>query len=76
MLTPGNMSADNSEICVACQIFILIKTEVQHNVSVLNQPLSHIFRESKLDGLILNVFHFGMKCVEQNFGHSLTYDIK
>jgi len=46
---------------------------VQQNVSKLNQPLSHIFRESTFDGLILNVFHFVMKFVEHNFGHSITY---
>jgi len=64
------MSADNTEICVVCQIFILITAGVQHNVSILNQPLSYIFRESKFDGLILNVYHFGMKSLEHNFGHS------
>jgi len=46
---------------------------VQHNVSQLNQSLSHIIIESTFDGLILNVFHFGMKIVEHNFGHSITY---
>jgi hypothetical protein len=58
------MCADNSEICVSCQILILIMTGVQHNVSILNQPLSHIFKESTFDGVILNVFHFGMKFVD------------
>jgi len=66
------MCADNQEMCVACQIFILIIAGVQHNVSILNQPLSHTFRESTFDGFILNVFHFGMKFVEHNFGHSMT----
>jgi len=45
--------------------------EVQNIVSILNQPLSHILRESTFDGLILNVFHSGMKIVEHNFGHSI-----
>jgi len=39
---------------------------------MLKQPLSHIFRESQFDILILNVFHFGMKSVEYSFEHSLT----
>jgi len=46
------LCANNPEICVACQTFILIFAGVQNNVSRMNQPLSHIFRESTFDGLI------------------------
>jgi hypothetical protein len=46
---------------------------VQINVSILNQPLLHIFRESTFDGLIFNVFHFGKKFVYHNIGHSINY---
>jgi len=70
------MCADNPEMCIAYQIFILIMTGFQHNVSILNQPLSHIFRESTFDGLILTVFHSGMKILEHNFGHSIMNIIK
>jgi len=49
--------------------------EIKH-VSILNKPLSHFFRETKFDVLILNVFHFGVKTVEHNFEHSLTYTFK
>ena len=65
------MSADNPEMCVSYQIFILIMAEVQNIFSILNQPLSHILRESTFDGLILTVFHSGMKILEHNFGHSI-----
>jgi hypothetical protein len=61
------MYAENPEICVAFQIFILITAGAQQ---------SHIFRESTFDGLILNVFHFGMETVEQNFGHALISILK
>jgi len=44
---------------------------IKNNVSILNPTLSHIFRESTFDGLILNVFHSGMRIVEHNFGHSI-----
>jgi hypothetical protein len=70
------MCADNPEICVSHQIFILIMAGFQHNISILNQPLSHIFRESTFDGLILYVFHSGMKTVKHNSGQSLMYIIK
>ena len=50
---------------------ILVTAGVQHNVSILKQPLLHIVRKLKFDGLILNVFHSGMKIVEHNFGHSI-----
>jgi len=42
--------AEDPEICDACQIFIVIMAGVQFNVSRLNLPLSHIFRESTFDG--------------------------
>jgi hypothetical protein len=47
--------------------------EAQINASILKQPLSHIFRESIFDGLILNVFHSEMKFVEHIFGHSINF---
>ena len=73
LLPPGNLFAESPEICVACQIFILIMAWVQHNVSRLNLPLSHIFWESTFDGWILNVFNFGMKFVDYSFGHYINY---
>jgi hypothetical protein len=45
----------------------------QHNVSILNLTLSHIFRKSTFDGSNLNVFHFGMRFVDHIFGHSMNY---
>jgi len=43
--------------------------EIKYNVSILNPTLSQNFRESTFDGLILNVFHSGMRIVEHYFGH-------
>jgi hypothetical protein len=59
--------------CFACQSFILIIAGVQHKVSVLNQALLLILRESTFDGIILHVFHSGIKILEHNFGPSITY---
>jgi len=56
--------------------FLLIMGGIKHNVRILNPTMSHIFRESTFDGLILNVFNSGMRIVEHNFGHSITYMIK
>jgi len=44
------MCAGNPEICVTYQTFILIMAAAQNSFSLLNLPLSHIFRESTFDG--------------------------
>ena len=67
------MCAGNPEICVTYQTFILIMAAAQNSFSLLNLPLSHIFRESTFDGRILNVFRFGIKFLEYSFGHSISY---
>jgi hypothetical protein len=49
--------------------------ETKH-VRILKQPLSHFFRESTFDILILRGFHFGMKSVKHSLEHSLTCTFK